>query len=189
MDVEAEAMYSDLWQTGSFECSDPIVTKVYQNALWGQRDNFLNVPTDCPQRDERLGWTGDAQVFCKSAMYNMDCRLFFEKYLGDIRDAQLGNGVIPAVAPLPPVGSFAYTGYDASAGWSEAIGEITYQYYKMYGDMRIVRDNLPALKSTLLEDSSKIPFAVSVSITMYRFSRAIFVTSFHFFCLFFQTSI
>ncbi len=149
LEVEAEAMYSDLERTGSFECSDPIVTKVYQNALWGQRDNFLNVPTDCPQRDERLGWTGDAQVFCKSAMYNMDCRLFFEKYLGDVRDAQLGNGVIPAVAPLPPVGSFAYTGYDASAGWSEAIGEIPYQYYQMYGDKRIVRDNLPALKKLL----------------------------------------
>ena len=147
--VEAEAMYSDLKQTGRFECSDPIVTKIYQNALWGQRDNFLNVPTDCPQRDERLGWTGDTQVFCKSAMYNMDCRLFFEKYLGDVRDAQLGNGVIPAVAPTPPVGSFAYTGYDASAGWSEAIGEIPYQYYKMYGDMRIIRDNLPALKKLL----------------------------------------
>ena len=79
----------------------------------------------------------------------MDCRKFFEKYLGDIRDAQLGNGVIPAVAPVPPVGSFAYTGYDASAGWSEAIGEIPYHHYKMYGDKKIIRDNLPALKRLL----------------------------------------
>lgn len=147
--VTAEAMYSDLKSTGFFTCSDPIVSKIYENALWGQRDNFLNVPTDCPQRDERLGWTGDAQIFCQSAMYNMDCRVFFEKYLADIRDAQLGNGVIPAVAPVPPVGSFAYTGHDASAGWSEAIGEIPYCHYKMYGDKKIVRDNLPALKRLL----------------------------------------
>lgn len=149
VDITAEVMYSDLRATGAFSCSDPIVTKIYQNALWGQRGNFLNVPTDCPQRDERLGWTGDAQIFCQSAMYNMDCRVFFEKYLGDIRDAQLGNGVIPAVAPVPPVGSFAYTGYDASAGWSEAIGEIPYHHYKMYGNIKIVRDNLPALKRLL----------------------------------------
>ncbi len=149
VDIEAQAMYTDLKKTGEFSCSDYITTKIYQNALWGQRDNFLNVPTDCPQRDERLGWTGDAQIFCKSAMYNMDCREFFSKYLADVRDSQLGNGVIPAVAPVPPVGSYAYTGYDASAGWSEAIGEIPYQHYIMYGDKRIVRDNLFALKRLL----------------------------------------
>ena len=149
LDITAEAMYSDLKSTGSFSCSDEIVNKVYQNALWGQRDNFLNVPTDCPQRDERLGWTGDAQIFCQSAMFNMDCRKFFEKYLSDVRDEQLGNGIIPVVAPVPPVGSYAYTGYDASAGWSEAIGEITYNHYRMYGDKQVVRDNLPSLKGIL----------------------------------------
>jgi len=149
VDITAEAMYTDLPATGSFTCSDPIASKTYQNALWGQRDNFLNVPTDCPQRDERLGWTGDAQIFCQSAMYNMDCRDFFAKYLADVRDAQLGNGVIPAVAPCPPVGSFAYTGFDASAGWCEAIGEIPYCHYRMYGDKKIIRDNLPALKKLL----------------------------------------
>lgn len=147
--ITAEAMYTDLQETGNFTCSDPIASKVYQNALWGQRDNFLNVPTDCPQRDERLGWTGDAQIFCQSAMYNMDCRTFYEKYLADVRDAQLGNGIIPAVAPVPPVGSYAYTGYDASAGWCEVIGEIPYCHYRMYADKKIVRDNLPALKKLL----------------------------------------
>ncbi|MBO5059528.1 MAG: family 78 glycoside hydrolase catalytic domain [Clostridia bacterium] len=149
VDITAEAMYSDLKSTGSFECSDPIVSKIYQNALWGQRDNFLNVPTDCPQRDERLGWTGDAQIFCQSAMYNMDCRKFYEKYLADVRDAQLGNGVIPAAAPLPHVGFYDYTGHDAAAGWCEAIAEIPYCHYKMYADKKIIRDNLPALKKLL----------------------------------------
>lgn len=149
MDITAEAMYTDLKSSGTFSCSDDIVNKVYQNALWGQRDNFLNVPTDCPQRDERLGWTGDAQIFCQSAMFNMYSKKFFEKYLSDLRDEQLGNGVIPIVAPVPPVGNYAYSGYDASAGWSEAIGEIPYAHYKMYGDKKVVRDNLPALKRLL----------------------------------------
>ena len=79
----------------------------------------------------------------------MDCRQFFDKYLADVRDAQLGNGVIPAVAPVPPVGTHAYTGFDAAAGWSEAIGEIPYQHYIMYGDKGIIRDNLPALKKLI----------------------------------------
>lgn len=149
LDITAEAMYTDLKCSGNFTCSNEITSKIYRNALWGQRDNFLNVPTDCPQRDERLGWTGDAQIFCQSAMYNMDCRTFFEKYLADIRDAQLGNGVIPAVAPLPHVGYYDYVGRDASAGWSEAIAEIPYCHYRMYGDKKVIRDNLPALKKLL----------------------------------------
>ncbi len=148
-DITAEAMYTDLESTGDFSCSDEIVNRIYQNALWGQRDNFLNVPTDCPQRDERLGWTGDAQIFCMSAMFNMDCRKFYEKYLDTVRDEQLGNGIIPVVAPVPPVGTHSYTGYDASAGWCEAIAEIPYTHYLMYGDKKIVRNNLPALKRLL----------------------------------------
>ncbi|MBQ4052276.1 MAG: family 78 glycoside hydrolase catalytic domain [Clostridia bacterium] len=149
LDVTAEAMYTDLAEAGSFSCSDPIVSKIYQNALWGQRDNFLNVPTDCPQRDERLGWTADAQVFCKSAMYNMDCKAFYEKYLSDIRDAQLGNGIIPAVAPLPHFGFHSYVGHVPAAGWSEAIAEIPYYHYEMYGDRTVVRNYLPPLKRLL----------------------------------------
>lgn len=143
-DIVGESMYTDIETTGDFSCSDEVVSKVFRNALWGQRDNFISVPTDCPQRDERLGWTGDAEVFCQSAMYNMDCRAFYKKYLADIRDAQLGNGAVPAVAPLPYVGYRSYTGRDAAAGWSEAIMIIPYVHYKMYGDLSVLRDNLPA---------------------------------------------
>jgi len=149
LEITAEAMYTDLPATGNFQCSDPIVNKVYQNALWSQRDNFLNVPTDCPQRDERLGWTADAQIFCQSAMYNMDCRKFYDKYLQDIRDAQLGNGVVPAVAPLPHIGFYSYVGFGPAAGWAEAIAEIPYCHYMTYGDKKIIRDNLPAIKKLL----------------------------------------
>ena len=148
-DIVAEVMYTDLQETGSFSCSDPVVTKVYQNALWGQRGNFLNVPTDCPQRDERLGWTADTQIFCKSAMYNMDCRVFYKKYLRDVCDAQLGNGVIPIVAPMPHVGFLNYVGHDAAAGWADGIAEIPYFHYVMYGDKSVIRDTLLPIKRLL----------------------------------------
>ena len=159
-DIVAEAMYTDLPSAGDFKCSDEIVTRVYQNALWGQRDNFLSVPTDCPQRDERLGWTGDAQIFCKSAMWNMDSKAFYEKYMADVRDAQLGNGVIPAVAPLPHVGSYDYCGREAAAGWAEAVGEIPYTHYLMYGDKTILRDNLYSLKRLLDYYETESPDAI-----------------------------
>ena len=149
VEITALSTYSDLAATGEFSCSDPLVNRIYLNALWGQRDNFMSVPTDCPQRDERLGWTADAQIFARSAMWNMDCKVYYEKYLADIRDAQLGNGVIPAVAPVPPVGSYAYTGRDAAAGWCEAIGELPYDHFIMYGDKRVIRDNLPNLKKLI----------------------------------------
>lgn len=149
LEITAEAMYTDLDKAGEFCSSNDTVNKIYSNALWGQRDNFLGLPTDCPQRDERLGWTADAQIFARSAMWNMDCRTFYGKYLADVRDAQLGNGVIPAVAPVPPVGSYAYTGRDCAAGWAEAIGEIPRDHYMMYGDEKILRENLPAVKRLL----------------------------------------
>ena len=147
--VIAECMYTDLKSTGSFECSDPVVTKVYQNALWSQRDNFVNVPTDCPQRDERLGWTADAQVFCKSAMFNMDCSVFYKKYMQDVRDVQFGNGVVPVVAPLPHIGFYDYHGRGCAAGWAEAVAEIPYFHYQMYADKTVIRDNLFAIKRLL----------------------------------------
>ncbi len=144
--VLGECMYTDLKAVGEFSCSDEIVNRIYLNALWGQRDNFLDVPTDCPQRDERLGWTGDSQIFSQSAMYNMDCRIFYEKHLADIRDAQFGNGGVPAVAPVPPVGTYGYTGWESPAGWSEAIMTIPMNHYKMYGDKKILEQNLTAAK-------------------------------------------
>ena len=149
LNVVAQAMYTDLTRTGLFECSDDMVNKLFKNAFRSQVDNFYSVPTDCPQRDERLGWLGDAQIISRSAMYNFDCERYFDKYLSDIRDAQLGNGAIPAVAPLPRVGYYTYTGREICGGWSEAIGEITYNHYRMYGDKQVIRDNLPCLKKLL----------------------------------------
>lgn len=148
-DVITEVMYTDLPVAGEFRCSDPVVNRVYENALWGQRSNFMSVPTDCPQRDERLGWTADTQIFSMSAMYNMDCNAYYRKYLADIRDTQLGNGAVPAVAPMPHVGSFAYTGREVAAGWSEAPAVIAWNHYQMYGDKRVLRDTLPMVRRLL----------------------------------------
>ena len=149
LEVTAEAMHTDLRKIGSFSCSDEIVNKIFQNAIWSLRGNLFSVPTDCPQRDERLGWTGDAQIFCRSAMFNIYGKDYYKKYLSDIRDAQLGNGAIPAIAPLPRVAYYTYSGRNACGGWSEAGAEITYNHYMMYGDRQIIIDNLPSVKRLL----------------------------------------
>lgn len=149
-EVKGLVMYSDLKETGSFSCSDDTVNKIYNNAVWSQRGNFINVPTDCPQRDERLGWTGDAQVFCGSAMFNMDCKAFFEKYLADVRDAQLGNGGIPGMAPVIP--HYNYTcerQYINAAGWGDVITVLPYTHYVMYGDKKVIKDNIANCKRFL----------------------------------------
>ncbi|MDR1093248.1 MAG: glycoside hydrolase family 78 protein [Clostridiales bacterium] len=146
LSVRGEAMYSDLRETGAFSCSDPLVNQLYSNLVWGQRSNFLNLPTDCPQRDERLGWSGDAQIFCGTAMFNMDCRDFYRKYLTDIRDAQLGAGAAPCFAPAPFCRGRLRAGMKAAAGWSDVITILPYEYYLMYGDKAAVKENLEAAK-------------------------------------------
>ncbi|MBE7060074.1 MAG: hypothetical protein E7389_04570 [Ruminococcaceae bacterium] len=149
LEVNAEAMHTDVENVGFFSCSDEIVNKIFSNAIWSLKGNLFSVPTDCPQRDERLGWTGDAQIFCRSAMFNIYAKEYYAKYLADIRDAQLGNGAIPAVAPLPRTGFYTYSGRNACGGWSEAGAEITYNHYMMYGDKKVIFDNLPSVKRLL----------------------------------------
>lgn len=146
-EIKGLAMYTDLEETGSFECSDKIVSKIYQNTVWGQRGNFLNVPTDCPQRDERLGWTGDAQIFCGSAMFNMDCKTFFEKYICDVRDSQLSNGGVPSIAPVVPHANYTTERhFHNAAGWGDVMTVIPYEHYLMYGDKKIISDNMYSIK-------------------------------------------
>jgi len=95
----AVALYSDMQPTGNFSCSNSLINQLQHNIQWGQKGNFLDVPTDCPQRDERLGWTGDAQVFSRTASFNMNVNNFFAKWLKDVAADQLGNGSIPFVIP------------------------------------------------------------------------------------------
>lgn len=141
--VESRMIYTDIDFHATFECSDENINKLYSNILASQKSNFINVPTDCPQRDERLGWTGDAQVFCLSAMYNADCRAFFKKYLQDVRDTQADNGMIDSVAPT------VLRDFDkvkGSPAWGDVITVMPYEYYLVYGDEEIIRENITAAK-------------------------------------------
>ena len=94
------ALSSDTPVVGRFECSDPMLNKIHSNGYWTQRANFIDIPTDCPQRDERLGWTGDAQVYIRTATLNCDVQAFFNKWLVDLVDGQRPDGQFPMVAPV-----------------------------------------------------------------------------------------
>ncbi|HYG24640.1 MAG TPA: family 78 glycoside hydrolase catalytic domain [Verrucomicrobiae bacterium] len=125
---------------GHFECSHPLVSRLWQNALWGQKGNFLSVPTDCPQRDERLGWMGDAQVFLRTATYNMDVAAFFTKWMIDVTDSQDVDGIFPDVAPRLREGE-GFAGLDGlggAAGWADAGIIVPWTLWRVYGDRRII---------------------------------------------------
>lgn len=144
--VESVAIYSDIPFHSTFSCSDETINQLFRNIIASQKSNFINVPTDCPQRDERLGWTGDVQIFCRSAMLNADCRDFFQKYLVDVLDAQQENGMIDWVAPSVCVDFDQMYG---SPGWGDVITVLPYEYYCMYQDDSMIRKALPAAKRWL----------------------------------------
>jgi alpha-L-rhamnosidase len=136
---------SDLPQTGSFETSDSLLNRLQQNIVWGQRSNFLDVPTDCPQRDERLGWTGDAQVFAPTAAFNMDVAGFFAKWLGDVAADQDSSGSVPWVIP-DVLGADSSQG-SGTAGWSDAAVIVPWTMYVAYGDRRLLERQYPSMRA------------------------------------------
>ena len=138
-DFVAVALYSDMERTGYFECSSPELNRLYENIIWGQKSNFIDIPTDCPQRDERLGWTGDAQVFCRCASYNYHVFKFFRKWLGDMRAGQRPYGSVPNI--IPSRGWCSNT-----CGWADACTIIPWQMYLAYGDISILRENIDMMK-------------------------------------------
>ena len=142
--IEAIAVYSDMEQTGTFECSNELINKLYNNTLWSMKGNFLDLPTDCPTR-ERLGWTGDAQIFFDTGAYLMDTSAFFRKWLLDMEDAQLKNGLLPAVLPFQGL-DVMYNNTGMSVGWMDAIYLIPYRYYKCFGDKSILEKCYPMMK-------------------------------------------
>lgn len=135
------ALSSDTPLTGTFECSNSMVNKLQSNAVWTQRMNFIDIPTDCPQRDERLGWTGDVQVYVNTACYQNDVQAFFTKWLTDLTDAQRGDGQFPRYAPLRVKDT------DGGPAWADAGVICPWTIYKMYGDARILRTHYDAMKS------------------------------------------
>jgi len=152
-EISSRMIYTDIDFHASFECSDKNINQLYSNIIASQKSNFINIPTDCPQRDERQGWTGDAQVFGLSAMYNSDCRLFFKKYLQDVRDAQQEDGMIDFVAPVIHIDFDKMYG---SPAWGDVITVLPYEYYLVYKDKQIIVENLSSAKRWVdycLEDS------------------------------------
>ncbi len=138
-DIVARVVHSDIPAAGAFESSQPWLDKLARNIDWGQRGNFISVPTDCPQRDERLGWLGDAQIFARTACYNRDVAAFFGKWLDDVADAQLGSGAFTDIAPV-----LNLRGAGAPA-WADAGVIVPWTVWKMYGDTGILHRHFAAM--------------------------------------------
>jgi alpha-L-rhamnosidase len=139
-------VHSDMPVTGSFECSNSLLNQLQHNIRWGQKGNFVDVPTDCPQRDERLGWTGDAQAFCRTAAFNLDVSAFFTKWLKDVAADQRPGGEVPDVIPdvLNPQGSETIR---PSAGWGDVAVIAPWTMYLVYGDKRLLRTQYSGMKA------------------------------------------
>ena len=150
-DLYATALYSDMPKTGSFSCSDPMLNQLQHNIEWGQRGNFLDVPTDCPQRDERLGWTGDAQVFSRTASFLRNVDNFFAKWLRDVAADQFSNGAVPHVIP-----NVLGKNDGGSTGWSDVATIVPWNMYLAYGDKKILETQYPSMKEWIryMVDSS-----------------------------------
>ncbi|WP_411973115.1 family 78 glycoside hydrolase catalytic domain [Sphingobacterium sp. Lzh-3] len=140
-DLTAVALYSDMATTGIFTTSNPLINQLQHNIQWGQKGNFVDVPTDCPQRDERLGWTGDAQAFANTAAYNMDVAGFFTKWLKDVKTDQQPSGLIPHVVP-----NVLGVNDGASAGWADVATIIPWDMYRAYGDRRILETQYESMQ-------------------------------------------
>jgi alpha-L-rhamnosidase len=139
-------VHSDMAVTGSFESSNPLINQLQHNIQWGQYGNFVDVPTDCPQRDERLGWTGDAQAFCRTAAYNMDVSSFYTKWLKDIAADQKPGGEVPDVIPdiLNKQGSVST---QPSAGWGDVSVIAPWTMYMVYGDIHFLENQYQSMKA------------------------------------------
>ncbi len=143
-DFTAIAVYSSMESTVAFDSSNALLNKFVENTRWSAKNNHADVPTDCPTR-ERHGWTGDAQIFVKTASYFFDYDAMARKYIADMTDGQKKNGVYRQITPPSGVDSYM-NAMDGSAGWSDAGVLIPYMLYKMYSDERVLRDNYESMK-------------------------------------------
>jgi len=141
--ITGRVFYSAMTEAGSFECSDSTLNKLWQNILWTQRGNMLSIPTDCPQRDERLGWMGDIQIFVGTGILNMDMAAFFTKWMRDVRDAQAEDGRFADFSPHPFGKDKMFTGVP---GWGDAGIVVPWRVWQHYGDSRMLAENLESGK-------------------------------------------
>ncbi len=140
-DVVAVVTHSDMTRTGWFECSDPLVNRLHENAVWGMKGNFVDVPTDCPQRDERLGWTGDIQVFSPAALFLHDAVGFLSSWCEDLAADQHDDGLVPIVVPDVLDAPFA------ACAWGDAACVVPWNLYQASGDATILQRQLPSMRA------------------------------------------
>ncbi len=148
IDVEgftAIVVHTEMERIGYFECGNEKINQLYHNIIWGQKSNYLDIPTDCPQRDERLGWTGDAQVFCRTAAINYDVRKFFDKWLADLRVEQGESGEIYGTCP-EQTGMHRREHSRISAAWGDIATVAPWTLYEIYGDKKILEDNFEMMR-------------------------------------------
>jgi alpha-L-rhamnosidase len=143
-DLTGVVIHSDTPPASSFECSDPVLNRFFQNVTWTQRANFFEVPTDCPQRDERLGWMGDAQIYVRAASYNADVGAFFTKWVQDVREAQTAEGAYPDYAPYPM--QHGGGGKPYASAWMDAGILCPWTIYRVYGDTRILQRHYASMQ-------------------------------------------
>jgi len=144
--ITGVVVHSDMRPTGIFECSNPLLNQLQHNIKWGQKGNFVDVPTDCPQRDERLGWTGDAQAFSRTAAFNHNVAPFFTKWLKDVALDQKPGGEIPDVIPDVLNRQDAKTA-SPSAGWGDVAVIVPWTMYTVYGDRHLLEVQYPSMKA------------------------------------------
>ena len=142
-DVVGVVVGTDGELTSSLETNSDMVNQLQSNIVWGMRGNFLSIPTDTPARDERMGWTGDINVFARTAVYNMDARTFLTKWMQDLRDTQRADGALPGVAPIVP-GRF--DGDYGPAGWMDAGVHVPWALWQAYGDTEVIRENYAMMR-------------------------------------------
>ena len=141
-DFCAIAVHSEMKRTGSFSCGNPKINQLYHNILWGQKSNYLDLPTDCPQRDERLGWTGDAQIFFRAAAFNYDVERFFTKWLGDVALEQNKDGSVEGIVPHCLPGKHTRI----SAAWGDVATVVPWGLYLCYGNEKLLKKQFPMMK-------------------------------------------
>jgi len=146
-DFTGVVLHSGMEPIGTFETSDPKLNQLQHNIVWGQKGNFLDVPTDCPQRDERLGWTGDAQIFARTASFNMNAASFFRKWLKDLAYNQMEDGAVPFVVPDVLKGTFADNMGRTTAAWGDAAVICPWTIYQCYGDKQILAQQYESMKA------------------------------------------
>ena len=146
VDVSALALYSDIERTGDFTCSNEMLNRLQQNIIWSSKSNFVDIATDCPQRDERMGWTGDIAVFAPTACFNFDISRFLDKWLLDVKSEQLPTGGLPNTVPVQGYGFPATMPSMAIDWWGDACVLVPWAQYMAKGNVQVLRDMYPTMK-------------------------------------------